>query len=72
MDYMKNAEIVNVDGGQLHFIRCDKDGRELSPEALAGMNFTNATIDRLVTETAGRLGADISFDGSFTDGIVTE
>lgn len=71
MDYMKNAVSHPVDGGRLSFIRCDKDGRELSPEALAQMNFTNATIERLVTETAGRLAQEASPNGEFSEGIIT-
>lgn len=71
MDYMKNAEKQKVDGAQLSFIRCDKDGNVLSLEALAGMNFTNSTIDRIVTQTAGRLGSFPEADGSFTDGFTS-
>lgn len=71
MDNMKNQLPVPLSGTQLRFIRCDRDGNEIPPETLAGMNFTNSTIDRLVTETAGRLGAVTGGDGIFSDGIVT-
>lgn len=69
MDYLKNAQSQMIDGRQLNFIRCDRDGNELSPEALAQMNFTNSTIDRIVTETAGKLGAPLGSDGSYSDGF---
>lgn len=55
----------------LRFIRCDRDGNEIPPEALARMNFTNSTIERLVTEAAGRLGYSEGGDGSFSEGIFT-
>jgi hypothetical protein len=71
MDYMKNAKPGEADAGTLRFIRCDKDGRELSQKELEAMNFSNSTIDALVTETAQRLGAEPGPDGGFSDGITT-
>ena len=71
MDYMKNAEKRYVDGRELSFIRCDKDGNEIPPEKLAEMNFTNTTIQKLVTETAGRLGIEQDGAGGFEGGFTT-
>ncbi|MDR0952493.1 MAG: hypothetical protein LBM18_06170 [Oscillospiraceae bacterium] len=71
MDYLKDATSIYVDGAKLSFIRCDAEGNELSPEALAARGFTNSTIDSLVTQTAGRLGLFSEDDGSFSDGFIT-
>lgn len=71
MDYMRNAEKRYVDGRELCFIRCDKDGNEISPERLSELNFTNTTIQKLVTETAGRLKGDSEENGGFTVGFTS-
>ena len=71
MDYLKNAKTQIIEGEHLHFIRCDSEGNELSAEALAQRSFTNAVIERVVRETAGRIGGERSSDGGFTDGFVS-
>ncbi len=71
MDYLKNAKKIMVDGRQLSFIRCDRDGNEIPPERLAEMNFTNSTIDELVTGTAMRIGMETDSGGEYTQGFTS-
>ena len=71
MDYLKNAKTQTIEGVQLHFIRCDSEGNEFSAEELAQMSFTNAVIERVVRETAGRIGGERSPDGGFFEGFVS-
>lgn len=64
-------EAILVDGHPLRFIRCDKDGNEIPPEKLVEMNFTNTTIQRIVTETASRLSNEAPAPGPFEAGVTT-
>lgn len=73
MDYLKNAERHVVDGRQISFIRCDKFGNEIPTEKLKAMNFTNSTIDKIVTDVAERISAEApTADGIYTAGFLTE
>lgn len=69
MDYLKNAEKRIIDGRMLSFIRCDKDGNEIPADKLREINFTNPTIDKLVTETAVRMGVEVDENGIFGVGV---
>lgn len=71
MREQKIQETVFVDGQPLRFIRCDKDGNEIPPEKLSEMNFTNATIQKIVTETAGRLSNEAPTPNPFEAGFTT-
>jgi len=72
MDYLKHAKRKTLGSGELTFIRCDKDGNVIPEEMLTGMSITNSTIERIVTDVAGRISADTS-DGEsyFSEGIIT-
>ncbi|MEG1108553.1 MAG: hypothetical protein RSD32_05615 [Oscillospiraceae bacterium] len=63
MDYMKNAKRKTIDGAELCFIRCDKNGNEIPEAALRGMNFTNATVERIVSEVASRVAGSAEGEG---------
>ncbi len=73
MDYMKHAVRRTIGGQELSFIRCDKDGNVIPAEELAGMNFSNSTIERIVGAAAGRIsGSSETSDGIFSDALITE
>lgn len=73
MDYMNNSERHIIDGHQISFIRCDRLGNEIPSEKLREMNFTNSTIDRIVTDVAERISAEAPTpEGAFTTGFMTE
>ncbi len=72
MDYMKNAARKTIGSSELVFVRCDKNGNEISDEILRQLNFSNSTIDHLVTQTAERITMDSQEDdGSFAEGLST-
>ena len=72
MDYMKNALSRTIGSGELLFIRCDKDGDELSEAELSRLNFTNSTIERVVGGAAERIAPIFeASDGIYSDGIIT-
>ena len=48
-----NRETLTM--GELRFLRCDKDGNEIPMDVLRNLNYTNSTIDKIVSETAGRI-----------------
>lgn len=73
MDYPKNAERRIIDGREISFIRCDKFGNEIPAEILKKMNFSNTTIDRIVSDVAERMAGDGPVaENFFNDGITTE
>lgn len=63
MDYTANIQKHIVDGRELRFIRCDKNGNVLSPQQLQALSVTNSTIEALVTEVSSRI---ITEDGAFS------
>ncbi|MEG0778642.1 MAG: hypothetical protein RR147_02595 [Oscillospiraceae bacterium] len=73
MDYMKNAKRRTFGSEELVFIRCDRDGNIIPEEKLPNLKITNSTIERIVTEVAGRISADsaLSAEGIFSEGIAT-
>jgi hypothetical protein len=72
MDYMKNAVRRTIGSGELLFIRCDKDGNELSETELSRLNFSNSTIERVVGAAAERISPVFEpSEGIYSDGIVT-
>lgn len=73
MDYLKNAERRIINGQEISFIRCDKFGNEIPTEILKKMNFSNSTIDRIVSDVAERMadGSPVA-ENFFNDGITTE
>ena len=68
MDYLRNAERRIIDGHEISFVRCDKFGNEIPAEKLKEMSFSNSTIDRIVSDVAGR----VANDGIFTQDISTD
>jgi len=71
MDYLKNGRRKTVDGRELTFIRCDRDGNEIPETVLRGLAITNPTIERIVSDVAGRLNM-VSEDGyTFEDSIIS-
>lgn len=66
MDYLAHAESRSIDGRQLNFIRCDKNGTVLSDEELRGLNVTNSTIEALVGEVSARISLNAENDGAFS------
>ena len=68
MDYMKNGKRGTIDGNELVFIRCDRDGKIIPKETLKDLNITNSTIERIVSGVAGRIA---SADGDFEVGIIS-
>lgn len=66
MDYLTHAESRTIDGRQLHFIRCDKNGSILSDEELRALCITNPTIEALVGEVSARISIRSHDDGSFS------
>lgn len=72
MDYLKHAKRRTVGGDELVFIRCDKDGNVIPEEMLVNFNITNSTIERIVSDVAGRISAGSANGGSsFSEGIIT-
>lgn len=72
MDYMKNAVRRTIGSGELLFIRCDKDGNELTEAELSRLNFTNSTIERVVGAAAERIAPfSEASDSIYSDGIIT-
>jgi len=72
MDYLKHAKRKTIGGEELIFIRCDKDGNVIPEETLRNLSITNSTIERIVSEVAGRIsGGTVSEDGVFSEGIIT-
>ena len=73
MDYLKNAERHIIDGREICFVRCDRLGNEIPAEKLREMNFSNSTIDRIVTDVAERISSETpAADGVYTGGFLTE
>lgn len=73
MDYLKNAERHIIDGREISFIRCDRFGNEIPAERLREMNFSNSTIDRIVTDVAQRISAETPVtEDVYTGGFMTE
>lgn len=66
MDYLSHAESRSIDGRQLYFIRCDKNGAVLSDEELRLMAVTNPTIEALVGEVSARISFADGDDGAFS------
>ena len=71
MDHLKNGKRKTVDGRELTFIRCDRDGNEISEGVLRGLGITNATIERIVSDVAVRLSAGSEDGYTFEDSIIT-
>ena len=72
MDYLKHAKRKTLGREELIFIRCDKDGNVIPEETLNSMSITNSTIERIVTDVAGRISADGKDGGSyFSEGIIS-
>ena len=73
MDYLKHAKRRTVGSEELVFIRCDKDGNVIPAEMLSNLNITNSTIERIVTDVAGRISAG-SAEGEpyFSEGIISD
>lgn len=69
MDYLKHGKRKTIGGGELTFIRCDKNGNVIPEEALRNLSITNSTIERIVSDVAVRISAD--GDGVFSEGIIT-
>ena len=69
MDYLKNGRRKTIDGQELTFIRCDKDGNIIPEDALRNLSITNSTIERIVSDVAVRISAD--GDSVFSEGIIT-
>lgn len=70
MDYLKHGKRQTIGGEELVFIRCDKDGNIIPEETLRNLSITNSTIERIVSDVAGRLSS--GSDGMFSEGIITE
>ena len=62
MDYFNHGESRTIDGRELRFIRCDREGNDLSAAQLRGLDIVNDTIESIVSEASGRLRLE---DGSF-------
>lgn len=72
MDYLKHAKRKTLGREELIFIRCDKNGNVIPEETLNSMSITNSTIERIVTDVAGRISADGTDGGNyFSEGIIT-
>ena len=72
MDYMKNVSRRTIGTQELLFIRCDKEGNELSERELASLNFSNSTIDRVVGAAAERISlVSEPSDDIYSDGIMS-
>lgn len=69
MDYLKHAKRKTLGSEELIFIRCDKYGNLIPEEKLNELNITNSTIERIVTDVAGRISSDD--EGYFSEGIIT-
>lgn len=67
MDYLGNGKRKTVDGRELSFIRCDRNGDIIPEENLRALGISNPTIERIVSDVAGRI--TINDDGSFSGGI---
>jgi len=74
MDNRKNGRRRTIDGVELTFVRCDKDGNVINEEALRGLGITNSTIERIVSGVAGRISpsAGGTVSGASSDGIITD
>ncbi len=70
MDYLKNGKRRTVDGRELTFIRCDREGNVIPEEELRSLGITNPTIERIVSGVAGRITMNDS-GGTFSDSIIT-
>lgn len=70
MDYLKNGKRKTVDGRELTFIRCDRDGNVIPDETFKSLGITNPTIERIVSDVAGRISMTDE-GGTFSDGIIT-
>jgi hypothetical protein len=72
MDYLKHAKRKTLGREELIFIRCDKDGNVIPEEMLNNLSITNSTIERIVTDVAGRISADGESEaGYYSEGIIT-
>lgn len=72
MDYTKNALRRTIGTQELLFIRCDKEGNELSERELSALNFSNSTIERVVGAAAERISfVSEPSDSIYSDGIIT-
>ncbi len=69
MDNTANVQKRIVDGRELCFIRCDKNGNVLTPQQLLALSVTNPTIEALVTEVSARI---VPEDGAFSFTTVWE
>ncbi|MDR1132071.1 MAG: hypothetical protein LBL15_06610 [Oscillospiraceae bacterium] len=69
MDYTKNGKRQTVDGRELTFIRCDRAGNVIPEESLCGLGISNPTIERIVSDVAGRITAGP--DGEISEGLIT-
>ncbi len=69
MDERNNGRRRTIDGRELIFLRCDREGNELSEARLRGLGVTNPTIERIVGDVAGRLEA--CPEGYFETGMIT-
>lgn len=67
MDYMKHAKRETIGGEELIFVRCDKEGNVIPEERIRELNYTNSTIEKIVTEVAGRINGG----PDFSEGITT-
>lgn len=72
MDYLKHTKRNTISRDDLIFIRCDKDGNIIPEDSLKNLGITNSTIERIVSDVAGRLSSG-SADGEvmFSEGIIT-
>lgn len=72
MDYLKHAKRKTIGREELIFIRCDKDGNIIPEENLRNLGITNSTIERIVSDVAGRItSGPINGDGVYSEGIIT-
>ena len=73
MDYLKRAKRRTVGSDELVFIRCDKGGNVIPEEMLSNFSITNSTIERIVTDVAGRISSG-NADGEpyFSKGIISD
>ena len=71
MDHLKNGKRKTVDGRELTFIRCDRDGNEIPEAVLRGLGITNPTIERIVNDVSVRLSVGGEDGYSFEDSIIT-
>jgi len=65
MQYLKNSKRKTLDGGELRFVRCDRDGNIIPAESLQNLSITNSTIERIVGGVSRRLSSH-GEDGAIT------